>query len=110
MELESSLSKLTVDQIREKISLLSSTTEGESLRYAMTDLKKALLANPTACAFLGPEDVGEMVKWLKHLVAKDVKLQDAELSKKEAKSALKKVTKFENLNPEMLKEIEDDLF
>lgn len=46
--------------IKTKINMLS-TMSDDSLKDAMTDLKKALLKNPQACYLILPHDIGEMV-------------------------------------------------
>jgi hypothetical protein len=65
---------------------------GEDLGNAMLDLKKALMANPDACAVMLPEDIGEMVSNLRRLTGQTI----AEaVVKKEKKPKAKALTKEE---------------
>lgn len=42
---------------------------GTDLKTEMDDLKSVLIKNPVACSLLLPEDIGEMVKHIKSLMA-----------------------------------------
>lgn len=53
---------ITIEDIRSRISLLSTTNEGEPLKLEMNKLKAALKHNPEAANLLLPEEIGEMVK------------------------------------------------
>jgi hypothetical protein len=97
--------ELTTEQLQEKIKTLSTTSEGEDLRFAMRDLKKALLANPSACALLGPEDIGEMVKHLKRMIGPELEKADSKKAVKAAKEVMGKVKKLSEIN---FAELEDD--
>ena len=102
--------ELTTEQLQDKIRALSTTSEGEDLRYAMRDLKKAILANPSACALLLPEDIGEMVKHLRRMTEPDIEKQNVKKVKKEVKTAMNKILKPSDFSTEELKEISDDDF
>lgn len=96
-------STITPQQIKDMIARLSQTEDGEPLNNAMKELKVALKANPTACALLLPEEIGECVKHIMKITGKDLELQ-ASGKKKEKKQA------FDFTNPDTLKTLEDDLF
>lgn len=66
------LGLLNIEQLQQKIALLSQTESGQPLNNAMADLKKALLANPAACSLLLPEDVGAMVAKLRQITDKEI--------------------------------------
>lgn len=97
--------ELTTQQIQDKIAQLSVTEEGESLKGAMDDLKKALKANPAACAALLPQDIGEMVKYLMLLTGKDIEetMANKGTRKKKDKIDVSKMTEAQQ------QEILDDL-
>ncbi len=97
---------LSTQQIQDMIKQLSVTEEGEDLRNAMQDLKKALKANPAACAALLPEDIGQLVHHLKKLTGKDV--EEAASKKKGTKK--KDKIDISNMTSEQQQEILDDLF
>lgn len=59
------LNNLSTEQLKEKISILSQTEDGEPLAKAMFELKKALKENPAACSLLLPEDIGQCVAALR---------------------------------------------
>jgi len=94
---------VTQQHIKDMISLLSQTEDGEPLKDAMTKLKQALKENPVACAMLLPEEIGECVKHLMRITGRDLEMQ-ASGKKKEPKQ------KFDFSNEETLKELENDLF
>lgn len=98
---------LTTEQIQGMISQLSVTEEGEPLQNAMRDLKKALKANPAACAALLPEDIGAMVRVLKKITGKDV---EEAASRKKGNGKKKEKVDLTNLTQEQQQEILDDLF
>lgn len=75
-------SSLTVEEIKAMIAQLSVTEDGEPLSKAMADLKRALLANPTACTLLLPEDIGAMVKEIYRLTGKQLEAAVAAIGKK----------------------------
>ena len=100
--------ELGIDDLRAKIAQLSVTSEGEDLRFAMTDLKKALLANPVACSFLVPEDIGELVKYLRKMSGKEVELQEAKTEKKVKAAAKADVVKVKKLHELDLSNISDE--
>jgi predicted transcriptional regulator len=82
--------QLDITSLQHMIAQLSKTEAGESLINAMADLKKALKANPAACAMLLPEEIGEMVKALYKMTNKGIlDALNPEL-KKEKKAAIKK--------------------
>lgn len=97
-------SNLTTVELQSMIAQLSVTEEGESLVSAMDHLKKALLANPAACASFLPEDIGAMVSALRKITGKDIADQMAGKKKTKDKVDLKNLTK------EQEQEIIDDLF
>lgn len=97
---------LTAEQIKAMIAQLSVTEDGEPLRGAMDDLKKALKANPAACATLLPEEIGAMVSVLKKITGRDI--EEAASGKK--KGQKKEKIDINNLTAEQQQEILDDLF
>jgi len=98
-------SAVSAQSIKDMIDALSHTEDGEPLQHAMRDLKKALLANPTACAMLLPEDIGEMVRHLMKITGRDLQDQQSQSAKKKEK---KKPVDF--TDEKVLKELEDNLF
>lgn len=100
---------ISAQSIKDMIDALSHTEDGEPLKNAMSDLKKALLENPTACALLLPADIGDMVKFLMKVTGKDLELQQSASGKKAA-GKKDKERKFDFTNPDTLKALEDDLF
>lgn len=56
----------TTAEIKERIERLT-TLEDFDLKQAMDGLKALILANPSACSLLLPEDVGEMVTALRRM-------------------------------------------
>lgn len=102
--------ELTTPELQEKIKALATTSEGEDLKYAMRDLKKALLSNPSACALLLPEDIGEMVKYLKIMIGPDLAKIETSKAKKEAKEKAPKLIKLTDFSVEELKGLSDDDF
>jgi hypothetical protein len=56
-----------VMEIRSRISQLNDLS-GTDLKHEMDDLKMVLLKNPAACELLLPEDIGEMVKAIRHIL------------------------------------------
>lgn len=90
--------ELTVEEIRSMIEQLSMTEQGESLREAMQDLKKALRANPEACALLLPEDIGQCVSYLRKLTGQVI-----------AEQVATKRRKKPDMSAEALKALENDL-
>jgi len=96
---------LNTDQLQSMIRQLSATEEGESLRHAMDDLKKALRANPAACASLLPEDIGQMVDALMKVTGKEIE-EDMADKKKGAKTPK---VKIDLTDPKVRQEIADDL-
>jgi hypothetical protein len=100
--------ELDINELKAKIAQLATTSEEEDLRYAMTDLKKALLANPIACAFLMPEDIGEMVKYIRRMSGKDIELQEAKMEKASIKKAKADVVKVKKLHELDLSAISDE--
>lgn len=96
---------LSTQQLQNMISQLSVTEEGEELKNAMDDLKKALRANPAACASLLPEDIGSMVKVLMQITGKEMEEDTADKRKGRTKKE-----KFDFSDPNVKQEIEDDLF
>lgn len=93
------------EQIQSMIGQLSVTEEGESLRGAMQDLKKALLSNPEACSSLLPEEIGAMVAKLRKMTGRDVELAAERMKKSSKKSA----PKIDFSNKDIQQEILDDL-
>ena len=67
---ESAISEIeessTTAEIKERIERLT-TLDGFDLKQAMDGLKALILANPSACSLLLPEDVGEMVTALRRM-------------------------------------------
>jgi len=98
---------LTTEQLQGMIAQLGVTEEGESLRNAMDDLKRALKVNPAACAALLPEDIGQMVDALMKVTGKEL-LEDMAKKKNGTKTAAKVKPDFSD--PKVMQEIEDDLF
>lgn len=96
---------LTTEQLQAMIAQLGVTEEGEPLRSAMDDLKRALKVNPAACASLLPEDIGSMVEILMKITGKEL-LEDM-ATKKSGKTAKQK---FDFTDPKVMQEVEDDLF
>ena len=99
---------VTAQKIKDMIDALSQTEDGEPLKNAMSKLKVALLENPTACALLLPEDIGEMVKYLMKVTGRDLEMQQGSSAKKKGTSTKGPVIDF--TDPETLKKLEDDLF
>lgn len=97
---------LTTQQIQDKITQLSVTEDGVPLKNAMDDLKRALLANPAACAAMLPENIGEMVKHLIRLTGKEI--EDTMAGKR--KGNKKEKIDLNNLTDAQKQEIADDLF
>lgn len=89
------------------IAQLSVTEDGEPLKHAMDDLKRALLENPAACVALLPEDIGKMVEHLNRMTGKHIAEEMAAQAAKAKKSAKPKV---DFSNPNIGQEILDDLF
>ena len=56
----------TTAEIKERIERLT-TLDGFDLKQAMDGLKALILANPSACSLLLPEDVGDMVTALRRM-------------------------------------------
>lgn len=97
---------LSTTELQSMISQLNVTEEGENLRTAMDDLKRALRANPAACAALLPEDIGKMVDALMKVTGKEIEEDMAD--KRKGKKPTK--TDIDFRDPAVIKEIEDDLF
>lgn len=105
--------ELSTEQLQEKIRTLSTTSDGEDLKFAMRDLKRALLANPSACALLLPEDIGEAVQALKRMIGPSLEKEETKRTKKEAKAtkaAETKILKPSDFSMEDLKGLSDDDF
>ena len=94
---------VTVEEIKAMIGQLSVTEEGEPLKNAMVELKKAIKENPAACTVLLPEDIGAMVKALYKLTDRDLE-QAVEKTNKKGKK-----TKVDLSDPKVQQEILDDL-
>lgn len=92
IEIENTLS---IEDIRAKISLLSTTEEGESLKKAMSELKVALLQNPAACSLMLPQDIGECVKYLTKITMKDIVEATGSKKEKNGKEKIKLPTQEE---------------
>lgn len=76
--------KESYDGIKHKIDALNSFLDGE-LAEPMSELKRALLANPNACLLMLDEDIGKMTIALRRLVQEslvDIKEKKATKSKK----------------------------
>ena len=82
---------ITIEEIRQKITALSSTEFGESLKGAMGELKLALRQNPEASNLLLPEEIGELVRHLRRLTQTEVVATTERDKQKEMAKALKKV-------------------
>lgn len=92
---------ITVEEIQEKIKLLSTTEDGEHLKNAMSELKVALRANPEAANLLMPEEIGELVKHLRKITATEIVVANDKDRNREVKKAVKNA----NLNdPEFLQQ------
>lgn len=65
-EIEAEVESSTTEEIRTRIERLADMPELD-LKQAMDGLKALILANPSACAQLLPEDVGEMVTALRRM-------------------------------------------
>jgi len=76
---------ITIEDIREKITKLSQTADGEPLKDAMNNLKLALKSNPEACNLLLPEEIGEMVKHIYKVTNTAVITEKAKSATKDAK-------------------------
>lgn len=100
---------LTLEEIRGKIAQLSTTETGESLASAMDDLKKALRANPSACAAMLPEDIGEMVRHLSRLNNKILEEDFSGAKKGTGKGTKQKKPVIDFNDPAVKKQIEDEL-
>ena len=96
-------STVKMQHIKDMISQLSQTEDGEPLKDAMQKLKQALKGNPVACAMLLPEDIGECVRVLMKITGRDLEMQSSGKSKE-------KKQKFDFSNEDTLKELENDLF
>lgn len=81
----------TIEEIKAMIAQLSQTEDGEPLKTAMADLKKAIKHNPTACSLLLPEDVGEMVKHLYKMTDRDLEKAIEKASKRTKKDSKPKI-------------------
>lgn len=97
---------VSAQSIKDMIDRLSQTEDGEPLKDAMKSLKKALLENPTACALLLPEDIGEMVKHLMKVTGKDIEDQ----TNKSTKKKQGKTVPIDFTDANVLKQLEDNLF
>lgn len=64
--IEADVENASTELIKERIQALG-TVEGFELKTAMDGLRNLILANPSACALLLPEDVGEMVSALRRM-------------------------------------------
>ena len=84
-------------EIQQRIKALEALSD-DDLKPAMDDLKRALMANPTACALMLPEDIGETVKALRRITGQALV---APKTKKE------KVPKLQNLTAEQIAELDD---
>lgn len=93
---------ISVEDLQSKIKLLSLTEDGESLKEAMRDLKKALLENPAACSLLLAEDIGECFKAIKRLTAKEIADEETKTEKKAKKEKVS--------TEDLLKDLKDDDF
>jgi len=90
---------ITIEEIQEKIKLLSTLETGEVLKDAMGELKLALRQNPEAANLLLPTEIGELVKHLRKITATEVTQADG----KDKERAVKKAMKSVDLNdPEFL--------
>lgn len=90
--------------IKEKIDLLNAMS-GDDLKNAMSNLKKALMANPSAVSLMEDTDIGQMVIALRKLTGEDI----AEASK-EKTPGRKKATKMVDLsNPDVMAQVFDEL-
>ena len=96
---------LSSQQLKSMIAQLSVTEDGEDLREAMDNLKKALRVNPAACASLLPEDISLMVDALMKVTGKEI---EEDMSDKR-KTAKPKKEKFDFTDPKVQQEIADDL-
>jgi len=102
---------LTTEQLQSMIKQLSVTENDEDLRKEMDELKKALRANPAACASLLPEDIGQMVDALMKVTGKEIEEDMADKRKsKSSTSSTAKAPKVDLSDPKVRQEIEDDLF
>lgn len=99
---------VSAQKIKDMIDMLSQTEDGEPLKDAMSQLKGALLENPTACALLLPADIGEMVKYLMKVTGRDLEMQQGSTAKKQGVKTKGPAIDF--TDPETLKKLEDDLF
>lgn len=98
------VNNLNIDQLRNKIGALSQTEDGQPLRNAMNDLKKALKENSAACSLLLPEDIGSIVEVLKKMTNRQI-IADLEPKKRNAgKKESLTLTKeeLESISPEDL--------
>lgn len=98
---------LTTEQLQAMIRQLSATEDGDSLRGEMDELKRALRANPAACASLLPDDIGQMVDALMKVTGKEIEEDMAD--KRKTKGSTAKV-KLDLSDPKVRQEIADDLF
>lgn len=98
---------LSTEQLQGMIAQLSVTEEGENLRAAMDDLKRAIRANPAACASLLPEDIGKMVDALMVVTGKEIEEDMADKRKGKRSAA---TPKLDLSDPKVKQEILDDLF
>jgi hypothetical protein len=71
----------------------------------MASLKKALMANPDACALMHPEDIGDMVEALRRITGQALASAKASKTKAPSASALSK----KKLTAEELQAALDDL-
>lgn len=99
---------VSLEEIRHMITQLSVTEEGEPLKGAMRELKKAILENASACTVLLPAEIGEMVKYLYKTTDRDLQAAIDKASKSKSK---KKATgpKIDFSDPNVQQEILDDL-
>lgn len=92
---------ITVEEIQQKIALLSTFNETESLKGAMGELKLALRQNPEAANLLLPEEIGELVKHLRKVTATEI----VPLTEKDKTKSLNGMMKKADLNnPEFLQQ------
>jgi hypothetical protein len=86
--------------IRDKIAqLITIKGDPEALRFGIKDLQRALLQNPSACALMLPEDIGEAVKLIRYYTGKEAVDEQARkaTSKKSTKMSVEEIS---NINIE----------
>lgn len=90
--------------IKEKINLLN-TMSGDDLKNAMSNLKKALMANPAAVSLMEDSDIGQMVIALRKVTGETI--AEASAEKKPGRKA--KTKEVDLSNPDIMAQVFEEL-